>query len=302
MTGEAQAADLERRFGRAGAVRFEASPLGGTVAHLTWRDAQASVAIFGAHVLRWKANGREQLWLSPAARLDAGKAVRGGIPVCWPWFGPHETRSDLPAHGLVRARPWRVVETVAEADGAGITLAIAEGTAHIDGWPEGATATLRVVLGAGLDVSLETYNAGGAPMRLTSALHTYFAVSDIASVRVDGLAGCAYLDKLDDSARRQQDSAIRFASEVDRIYLGDTAHIELHDDGPPARRLEIASDGSRSAIVWNPWIEKAVRLGDMGSADAYRHMVCIETANAADDAITLAPGARHTLAARYAAD
>ncbi len=301
MVGEAHAAELDRRFGKAGAVRFAVSPLGGTVAHLTWRDAEATVALFGAHVLSWRTAVREQLWLSPAARLDSGKPVRGGIPVCWPWFGAHEIFTGLPSHGLVRTRQWQVTETGAESHGASIALGMVEGAGRIGGWPEGATATVRIVLGEGLTISLETHNAGSAPIRLTSALHTYFAVSDIAEVRIDGLGGCTYLDKLDDGARRQQQGAIRFAGEVDRIYLGDTAHMRLHDDGPGARHVEIASEGSRSAVVWNPWLEKAARLGDMGTAEAYRHMVCIETANAGDDVVTLAPGGRHTLTARYTA-
>lgn len=301
MQGGMLAADLERRFGRPGALSFSVSPLGGVVAHLSRGDCGATIALFGAHVLSWTAAGREQLWLSPAARLDSGRPVRGGIPVCWPWFGAHEARPDLASHGLVRTRPWEVLSTASNANETALVLGIAEGREAIDGWPLGVNATLRVALGESLTVVLETHNAGPALLRLTCALHTYFAVRDIGNTSVDGLAGCAYLDKLGDGGTKHEVGTIRFDGELDRIYLGATSNIHLRDAGPPVRGIGIASEGSRSAVVWNPWIEKSARLGDMGAADAYRGMVCIETANAGDDVVELAPGGTHTLTARLTA-
>jgi D-hexose-6-phosphate mutarotase len=155
-----------------------------------------------------------------------------------------------------------------------------------------------VRLGSKLSLSLETRNTGTAPFPLTQALHTYFRVSDIANVAVTGLEGLSYLDKLDQFARKTQSGPIAILAEVDRIYLGDISRITLHDRGA-GREIGIESTGSRSAVVWNPWTAKTARLGDMGSPNAFRQMLCIETANAGDDVITLAPGEAHTLAVIY---
>lgn len=278
-------------------LAFEASPLGGTIVRLMHGNAQALVALHGAQVLNWTIDGSGLLWLSPIARIRPGKGIRGGIPVCWPWFGDSPD-AGKPAHGFVRHREWQVLGSSASADGVSITLATATATADKALWPHDAEARLTVVLGDTLRLALETRNTGGAPFPLTQALHTYFRVTDIANVSVVGLEGRSYLDKLDGFARKRQSGPIGFAGEVDRIYVGDTASISLHDSGN-GRHLSIASAGSKSAVVWNPWIDKTARLGDMGSPDAFRQMLCIETANAGDDVITLAPGATHILGVTY---
>ena len=281
-----------------GRLDFEASALGGPVARLAHGAAQVLVALHGAQVLNWTFAGDGLLWLSPTARIRPGKGLRGGIPVCWPWFGDHPTDVSKPAHGFVRHRAWTVASTSATQDAVAITLAAATTPADHALWPHQAEARLTVTLGATLSLALETRNAGPAAMPLTAALHTYFRVSDIANVTVTGLEGLSYLDKLQGFARETQAGPIHVAGEVDRIYLGDTSSITLHDAGPK-RRLHIASSGSRSAVVWNPWDQKTARLGDMGSPDAFRQMLCIETANAGDDVITLAPGTSHTLTSNY---
>jgi D-hexose-6-phosphate mutarotase len=279
-------------------LAFEASPLGGTIARLSHGNAQALVALHGAQVLNWVIGGSGLLWLSPVARIRSGKGIRGGIPVCWPWFGDHADDAKKPAHGFVRHREWRVAATHATADAVAITLVTTTTDADQALWPHRAELCLTVNLGATLALSLETRNTGTAPFPLTEALHTYFRVSDIANVSVTGLEGRSYLDKLDGFARKTQAGAIEFAGEVDRIYVGDTSRITLLDRGSDWR-IGIESTGSRSAVVWNPWTAKTALLGDMGSPDAFRQMVCIETANAGDDVITLAPGATHTLGVTY---
>lgn len=279
-------------------LAFEVSPLGGPIARLTHGAAQVLVALHGAQVLAWNVDGVGLLWLSPIARIRAGKGIRGGIPVCWPWFADHPTDATRPAHGFVRHRAWSVVATNATPDAVSITLATAATDADQHLWPYRAIARLTVTLGATLSLTLETTNTSPAPMALTEALHTYFRVSDVANAQVTGLEGRAYLDKLEGFARKTQSGPIGFAGEVDRIYLGDTGAITIHDTGA-RRTLHIAGSGSRSAVVWNPWTEKTARLGDMGSPDAFRQMLCVETANAGDDVVTLAPGATHTLGVTY---
>ncbi len=290
--------NLATRFGVSNRIAFGASPLGGPVVRLTHGPQQVLVALHGAHVLNWTDNGEGLLWLSPVARIKAGKGIRGGIPVCWPWFGDHPTDPSKPAHGFVRHRSWDVIAATAET--AAVSMTFVQTTEVSDGeaWPHQAEVRLTVTLGAGLSLALATHNTGTAPLPLTQALHTYFRVSDIAQVGVTGLEGRAYLDKLQGFGRRVQEGTITFAEEVDRIYVGDTSRIEMADK-LAKRAIRIESTGSRSAVVWNPWVEKTARLGDMGSAQAFRQMLCIETANAGDDVVTLAAGERHVLGASY---
>lgn len=289
-------AELQSRFARAEAVGFEMSPLGGPVARLSHAESVVRIALRGGQVLGWTRAGRELLWLSPDARIAAGRPIRGGVPVCWPWFGPHPDDPDKPAHGLVRRSPWTVTASEADAGGARVVLDVRITAGPL--WPHAAHASLTVSLDAGLSLALTTRNEGSQAFALTQALHTYFRVGDVELVGIEGLAGCTYIDKLADGARKVQAGTVAVSEEIDRIYLGQTTRITLVDRGE-ARRMAIDSHGSASAVVWNPWIDKTARLGDMGSPQAFREMVCIETANAGDDIVQLAPGASHTLGVRY---
>lgn len=289
------------RWDRSGPVRLVDSDLGGPVVELQARGGRAVVALQGAQVLSYvPTGGRDVLWLSPVARLGTGKAVRGGIPVCWPWFGPHPSDRAMPAHGLVRAVPWRVIDRAASETDVRVRL----------GWPtiEGSTGQsgshlrlhLDVKLGDALTLELVTTNDGPAPVAITQALHTYVAVGDIGSTEIGDLDACDYIDQLDAGAMKRQCGPVRFDGEIDRIYLGSPPVITIRDGSSP-RRIVVAATGSASTVVWNPWIEKAARLGDVG-ADGYRRFVCVETANAGTDVRTLAPGATHALSATLRCD
>ena len=287
--------DLEARWGRRGAMMF-AEAYGGPVAVLTAAGGRAVVALQGAQVLSWNADGfGEALWLSPVAKLGTGKAVRGGIPICWPWFGPHPSDAAKPAHGIVRTVPWRVAGSAAAPDRARLVLTFDATAVEPALWPHRARAEIEITLSKALTVSLTTVNLGPLPITLTEALHTYFAVGDVTEVSVSGLAGRRYIDQLAAGHQPIETGAIRFTREVDRIYQ-ETPDDVIVEDTSLARRIRVAKSGSLSTVVWNPGREKAQRLGDMGE-DGYRGMVCIETANAGADVVTLAPGARHRLVA-----
>lgn len=249
--------------------------LAGPVLRLSHGADEALVAPFGAHVVSWKHKGREMLWCS-ATRLP-GKPLRGGIPVCWPWFGAHPTDASQPAHGIARQSPWDVIEHTTQSAALRLT--------HGD-----LEARLDVSIGAELKVSLRTRNSGGAAVPLSAALHTYLAVDDIDQVRVTDLDGAGYIDTLDGWQRKTQHGEVIFDREVDRIYSASSATLR---DG--TRSIHVDGAGtSRSLVVWNPWIDKSARLGDMPDR-AYRRMVCLETAWAGDDARRLAAGAMDTL-------
>lgn len=289
---------LQATHGYGVQIRFTTSDYG-PVVELNKRGAHAVVALAGAQLLSWQPDGQDEaIWLSPDAKVTAGKSLRGGTPVCWPWFGVDPDDSARPAHGFVRGAPWQVLRTRPTPGDVAITFAFDTTCGHHEFWPHAARAELTFRLSRDLlSLDLKTVNTGSAPFVLGQALHTYFAVGSIAATEVTGLNGCTYIDTLDNWRRHTQRGPVRFESEVDRIYLDTPDVVEIADIAN-ARCIEITARGSRSAVVWNPWIAKSERLGDMG-ADGYRRMVCVETANAADDVVTLAPGAAHTLGATY---
>lgn len=291
------ASDLEKlnaTFGRPGSVSFIDHKLGGIAAELVTEKSSAQVALHGAHVLSFTPQGaKDVLWMSPEARIAEGQGIRGGIPVCWPWFATHATDPSKPDHGFVRKRPWRVARTEASAGRAVIELA--HGTKEGDEalWPGRAELTLTVSLTDRLQVDLTTRNIGAEAFELTQALHTYFAVGEIAQTVVDGLDGRAYLDKLQANKRLKQSGGITFDGEVDRIYLDTVDDVTIEDQGNK-RAIRVAKSGSRSTVVWNPAVEKSLRLSHMPPG-AYRGMVCVETTNAGGDVITLQPRDEHRL-------
>ena len=289
---------LNSAHGIPGAVRFE-ERFGGPVAVLEAEGGTAVVALQGAQVLSFlPKGGREVLWLSPHAKLGTGKAVRGGIPICWPWFGPSPDNANKPAHGFVRAAPWTVTATGGDSGHATIRLGFDATSIDPALWRHQAAAEIAISLSAALSVALVTENRGTPALALTQALHTYLAIAGIERTSIEGLDGRPYIDQLAPGTRPVQAGPIRIESEVDRIYQASPDTVTVIDRAN-ARRITVAKSGSLSTVVWNPWIEKSARLGDMGD-DGYRRMLCIETANAGGDVVTLAPGARHRLVTQIA--
>ena len=310
------ARELNARFGTSGAVQFK-EQLGGCVVHLNASGNTAVVAMQGAQVLSFCHHALgEVLWLSPIARLGTGKAVRGGIPICWPWFGPHpEGISAAPAHGFVRAQPWSVEEARGDEHEAHIILSFEVDPEVIGAiWPHATKLKLCVRLAETLQMSLTTENAGATStgamntgamntgatsFNLTQALHTYLRVQAIEDVRVNGLEDRDYIDQLQHGSVHRSADPIVITGETDRIYQNTTDTVSVHDHAG-GRIIKIAKGGSHSTVVWNPWIEKSARLGDMGE-EGYRHMLCVETANAGRDVVTLHTGERHTLSLELSA-
>ncbi|NOT72363.1 MAG: D-hexose-6-phosphate mutarotase, partial [Hyphomicrobium sp.] len=255
----------------------------------------AVVALQGAQVLSWCAHGdaQDRLWLSPQAKLGTGKAVRGGIPVCWPWFGPHPTDTTKPAHGFVRSAPWTVAGSAASPARARLVLTFDTKDIAPELWAPRARAELEITVGETLSLALSTDNLSSAPFTLTQALHTYLAVGDIADVSVTGLEAARYVDQLDHGAVKHQSGAITIDCEVDRIYQACVNDVVVSDRNF-GREIRVSKSGSQSTVIWNPWTLKAARLGDIGDT-GHTRMLCVETANAGEDVVTLAPRARHRM-------
>lgn len=294
-----QAAELNRRLAIADILAFEELPGAFVVAHVTTPGATASIALQGAHVMRYQPTGQAPLiWLSKLAKFAPGKSIRGGVPLCWPWFGAHPGNAQLPGHGFARTVPWQLVAAGLLPDWrVRLEFELLQSAATRAQWPHASTVRNTVTIGPELEVELATTNTGTASFELGQALHTYFEIGDIRQTTLTGLESCEYLDKVDGGARKSQRGAVDFTAETDRIYLATPGHCEIHDP-LLGRRILITSTGSRSTVVWNPWREKADKMGDFG-ADGHLGMVCVETANAAEDVIQLAPGATHRMAAQF---
>jgi glucose-6-phosphate 1-epimerase len=293
---------MNAQWGHPGRVVFSISPLGGPVVTLSGTAGMAVVALQGAQLLSWIPRGQDPvIWLSPVERLGTAKPVRGGTPVCWPWFAGHPSDPTKPAHGFVRTR--LSIDGAGISDnGAWLTLGVQTTAADQVLWPHQASAQLRVTLDEQLELSLGTTNTGEAPFTLSQALHTYFSIGDIADIDVSGFDQEVYQDKLDSGRRYSQTGAIVFPGEVDRIYdshapAAITSAAAINDRAL-SRRISVMQTGSRSAVVWNPGPAKASRLADMGP-EGWRRFVCVETTNAGDDVRILHAGATHVMGALY---
>ncbi len=281
------------RFAIPGVIAI--GPGEGGLTRLTITNAHASAELYlhGGHLTRFCPRGHQPLlWMSSASRFAADAPIRGGIPLCWPWFGAHATRGDLPAHGFARLRAWRLVRTA--VDGAGRTLVALElasdaGTLAL--WPHPFRLTLLATVGRALTLELCIDNPGPEPMRCEEALHTYLAVGDVARVGLAGLQGATYLDKVRDLARFRQDEPLTIAGEVDRVFLDTTATV-LVSDPAGARQLAVSKQNSHATVVWNPGAAKAAAMSDIGAGE-WRTLLCVETANVKDHALTIPPGGQH---------
>lgn len=254
----------------------------------------ALVALQGAQVLSWVADGAEQLFLSPLAAHDGRTPIRGGIPLCFPQFNQ---RGPLVKHGFARTLAWQALGEEARTDGNGLrlTLRLEDSAATRAVWPHAFAAELEVWLQPGaLTVQLSVHNPGDAPLAFTAALHSYLRVDDVATTTLSGFDGLRYWDAVEDTHPQQQ-GALAFDAELDRVYPRPAQPMVIHAAG--AQQLRIAQDPAwADTVVWNPGPQLCARLADM-PADGYRHMLCVEAA-AIDAPVVLAPQGRWHAAQR----
>ena len=300
MTSLGSPEELNARLGVKAHLAFRGTSDGLVVAEIDNPFATASISLQGGHVMRWQPKSAAQpvIWLSQLARLAPGKSLRGGIPVCWPWFGPHAAQAGFPGHGYARTVSWAVTHASGLADGATqITLELINSDQTRAMWNHPCKLTLAVTVGETLKLTLTTGNLGDDAFVIGEALHTYFQVGDIARTRVLGLEGCEFLDKAGGSVRRRQQGALTFSAETDRIYVNTAADCVI-EDPQLQRRIRIAKSGSQSTVVWTPWAEKADRMGDFGP-DGWRAMLCVESANALENLVSVPGHASHGMSVEY---
>ena len=280
-----------------GAVTARRNDTGLIYLDVTSPAASARVYLQGAHVTHYQPRGASPvLFTSAASHFAPGKPIRGGVPVIFPWFGPHADRTDLPAHGFARTAEWTVRD--AGVDGSRCTwvllsLRSSDETRRV--WPHDFELNYRVRVGDALDLTLEVRNTSDHAFTFEEALHTYLAVGDVRQVRVEGLDGREYIDKVDGMKRKRQSGPIHITGETDRVYLSTPDTVTVHDPAA-GRRIVVEKTGSATTVVWNPWVEKAKAMPDFGD-DEWPGMLCVETANAAENAVTVPPHKSHSMRA-----
>ena len=269
-------------------LHFEAGQGGLTKAVIATPVASGELYLQGAHVTSWQPAGHAPvLWMSRSSLFQPGKPIRGGVPICFPWFGPHASDPSAPAHGFARTALWEVTEARTTADGV-ISLSL---QTRIDSF----SVRFTVEFGPVLQMTLTTEPGPGSStgLRFEDALHTYLSVSDVRNVSITGLEQVRYIDKVDGAAEKPATgAAIEFTGETDRVYFTTDSECHLHDPGRN-RTIAISKSGSQSTVVWNPWIAKSARMLDFGDHE-WPEMVCIETANVGVNAVELAPKSIHS--------
>lgn len=291
---------LNSRFSHAGYVTFKEGPEGLPIALITTPHATAAITPYGAQLLSYTfaSDENDLLFLSEKAIFKEGTPIRGGVPICWPWFGPDPQRLGRSDHGLARTRMWSVASSYLLKDHeCSISFELNDTPETYALWPHRFRLILKVTAGKKLTMELTTQNRGETPFEITQALHTYFTIGDITHTQITGLEGCTYSDKTDESHKKRDNTPILIERETDRVYSHEGGEIIIHDK-TLQRRIHIESEGSRTAVVWNPWIRVCEQKADLASED-YKKMVCVETANTGDEIITVPPKASYTLKAVY---
>ena len=250
-------------------------------------QSRVRLSLQGAHVTEYSVNDDNLLWVSQSARYEPGVAIRGGIPLCWPWFGASLDNADWPQHGFARTSRFRRVAERSDGQEMSVILALDEAPAIRD-WQGAASLEVEIRLSDHLWMELRTVNLSDHDLPVGAGLHSYFRVSDSHTVSVPALTGLSYRDKPAGFARGTQDTALRIEGEIDRIYLQPPATVELIDPARPGA-VTIEAWGNTDLVVWNPGPTVAASLGDFDD-DGYRQMICIEPALALKNRQRLAPG------------
>jgi glucose-6-phosphate 1-epimerase len=263
--------------------------------------AQARICLLGATVMEYQPQGTAPvLWTSPNSRYEVGIPIRAGIPVCWPWFGAHAT-PGFPSHGFVRTQMWTLVSSEeVSPECTRVELGCEDNEESHQLWQQHYSLRLRVEVGSELKVTLSTTNRGTTDFPFSAALHTYFQISDINQVQIDGLENVSFLSKVHNFEQFVESEPIKISGQVDRVYL-DTESATVIQDLEWQRRIVIEKEGSHTTVVWNPWAKISAEVADLG-AEAYRHYVCVETVVGPQEHKRLPAGETHELTARISVE
>jgi len=264
---------------------------------ITSAAASAEVYLHGAHLTSWvPAGAKPVIFLSDKAQFQDGKAIRGGVPICFPWFNAKADNPKAPSHGFVRTKSWELESIIHEGNAIAVSLSTASDEATRKWWPHDFKAVQRITISSHLQMELTVTNTGAAPLTFEEALHTYYKVGGIRKIRIVGLDGVAYLDNADSLREKMQHGDNVFTQRTDNAYVNTQSELELTDP-VLKRRILIGKQNSHNTVVWNPWAELAHGMADLGDDD-WQDFVCVEAANIRANAFSLLqPGEQHTMTA-----
>jgi glucose-6-phosphate 1-epimerase len=286
--------ELNKRFAIPGVTQITAGNGGLPRISITTPAATAEIYLHGAQVTSWRPVGHEDvIFLSEHSQFETGKAIRGGIPVCFPWFRNKVDDPKAPSHGVVRTKAWELDSVESHGDTVVVSLSTISDAGTRAWWPYDFHLMHRATIGDELIQELVTTNTGAAPVRFEEALHTYYCVGAAAQVRISGLDGVAYLDNTDGNREKRQAGDIVFTAQTDRAYLDTTHAVEIADP-VLRRRIRLEKQNSRTTVVWNPWSTGAQTLSDLGDEE-WRTMACVEASNMRVYPVDLALGQQHTM-------
>ena len=285
-----------RQFEIAGVAEVVEGNGGLPKVQITTPECIGEIYLHGAHITSWKPSGEEEvLFLSSQSRWDEGHAIRGGVPISFPWFASKSDDPTAPAHGFVRTKAWQL-ESISQVERAVTVSMFTESDESTKRWwPADFRLVYRATFGPELGLELQVINTGRTRLPFEEALHAYHRVGNIRDARLRGLHGVQYSDKTDSNCKKMQRGEVAIIAETDRIYLDTTGAVELHD--PVMHRVtRVVKENSRTTVVWNPWVQKARGMSDLGDNE-WTQMVCIESSNVSSFAVDLAPGQQHTMKA-----
>lgn len=281
-------------------ARWEPGPGNLPVLKLRSELCTAQVFAHGAHVAQWKPSQHDEvLFLSKNSSYANGKAIRGGIPICFPWFGPRSNDplpngKPSPQHGFARNRSWNPIAIKEHTNGTiELTCALTPDEETTTLWKPSMEVLLSVLFGSELEVRLSVKNTSNETFDYEDALHTYLHVGDVTATTIEGFHGYHYLDKLDQNQRKPH-TETSLTTAADRVYFDHEETVRLKT---PTRIITIEKTGSRTTVLWNPWREKAQSMADL-HPESWKEFVCIEAVNAGSNAVKLAPQEMHTTVQR----
>jgi len=285
--------ELNDKFGVEGEIGF--AELDGDLPFvmISNKYAEVDISLYGAHVTSFRPQGGiDVLWMSPLSAFEKGKAIRGGIPVCFPWFGPHVSDSSMPQHGFARLLMWEVAEAkVIEKGEILVVLKLTSSEETKTFWPHDFIAEMTFVIGPKLQLSLKVTNTSNEPVSYTVALHSYFNLSGIENISIEGLENTHYENQLDGQRYVQEEKLLKISEAITRHYYDTESDCVIHD--PYFKRsIRIEKEGSKCSTVWNPGAEACAQMSDLPD-DGYETFVCLETVNKINNTIQLLPGESH---------
>jgi glucose-6-phosphate 1-epimerase len=286
--------ELRKRFGTS-EIQFVEGNGGLTKVVITTSAASAELYLHGAHVTSFVPRGHKPvLWMSSTSAFKPGKPIRGGVPICWPWFGPNAADPKAAMHGFARVSQWQVESTnKLDNERASIVLKLESSEATRKLWPHDFVARFTATVGPTLELELETTNRDKSGIMIAEALHSYFLVGDITHLILGGLTGTGYFDKVANARKIEERDPLKLAGETDNVYLNTRTGVTINDP-VMGRKIRVEKAGSSSTVIWNPFEAKAATMADVGAAE-WKDFICVEAVNALENTVSLAPGKTHKI-------